>query len=103
MTNSFAAIASFVASPIMARYGYYQPYFIVGAAITTVSGGLTYTFDIDTGIGKQIGYQIVMGLGTGSVIQIPPIIAGVVTSNADKSVGLAAVLGKLSLRLFAQN
>lgn len=78
----------------MAKYGYYQPYFIVGAAITTVSGGLTYTLDIYTSTSKQVGYQILMGLGTGLVIQIPPIIAGVVTSNADKAVGLAAVLSE---------
>ena len=79
----------------MAKYGYYQPYFIVGAAITAVSGGLTYTFDINTSIGKQIGYQILMGFGIGLVVQIPPIIAGVVTSNGDKAVGLAAVLSEL--------
>lgn len=78
----------------MAKYGYYQPYFIVGAAITAISGGLVYTLDIDTSVGKQAGYQILMGLGTGLVLQIPPIIAGVVTSNADKAIGLAAVLGE---------
>ena len=79
----------------MAKYGYYQPYFIVGAAITAISGGLVYTFDIGTSVGKQTGYQILMGFGTGLVLQIPPIVAGVVTSNADKAIGLAAVLGEL--------
>jgi len=53
----------------MAKSGYYQPYFILGAAITAISGGLTYTFDM----GKQVGYQILMGFGTGLVLQIPPI------------------------------
>ncbi|KAK6062425.1 major facilitator superfamily transporter [Seiridium cupressi] len=86
------SVVTFVASPLMAKYGYYLPYFVVGAAITAVSGGLTYTFDIETSIGKQVGYQILMGFSTGLVLQIPPIIAGVVTSNADKAVGLSVVL-----------
>lgn len=76
----------------MSRYGYYQPYLIAGATLAIISGGLTYSLDSDTNIGKQIGYQILMGTGLGIVIQIPPIIGGVVTSNADKAVGLAAVL-----------
>jgi MFS transporter, DHA2 family, glioxin efflux transporter len=87
----------------MAKYGYYQPYFIVGAAITVVSGGLTYTLNIDTSIGRQVGYQILMGFGTGLVLQIPPIIAGIVTSNADKAVGLAAVLSELRFHLLFQS
>lgn len=45
-------MVTFIASPIMAKYGYYQPYFIVGAAITAISGGLVYTLDIDTSVGK---------------------------------------------------
>ncbi|KAK6075840.1 major facilitator superfamily transporter [Seiridium cupressi] len=72
------SIVTFVASPLMAKYGYYLPYFVVGAAITAVSGGLTYTFDIET----------TLALCSKS----PPIIAGVVTSNADKAVGLSVVL-----------
>ena len=87
----------------MAKYGYYQPYFIVGAAITAVSGGLVYTLDIDTSVGKQAGYQILMGLGTGLVLQIPPIVAGVVTSNADKAIGLAAVLSELRSYFWLQS
>lgn len=76
----------------MAKYGYYQPYLIVGATLAIISGGLTYSLDVDTGIGKHIGYQVLMGAALGIVIQIPPIIGSVVTSNADKAVGLAAVL-----------
>jgi len=67
--------------------------FLVGAAISTVAGGLLYTLDVDSSLGKEIGYQILLGLGVGTVVQIPPIVAGVVNKNADKAVGLGNVLG----------
>lgn len=79
----------------MAKFGYYQPYFIVGAILTAVAGGLVYTFELDTSIGRQLGYQLLMGFGTGLVLQIPPVVAGLVTSNADKAVGLGVVLSEL--------
>lgn len=97
MTNItlVTAVVTFVASPVMAKFGgYYLPYLLVGGAVTAVAGGLTYTFDIDTSVGKQVGCQILMGAGVGLVVQIPPIIAGVVTSNADRAVGLANVLSE---------
>ncbi|KAI1146866.1 putative gliotoxin efflux pump [Nemania diffusa] len=86
------SIFSFVASIAVGKYGKYTLFMLVGAAISAVAGGLIYSFDIDTDLGKQIGYQILLGLGIGSVIQIPPIAAGIVNNNADKAIGLGAVL-----------
>ncbi|KAJ8106107.1 hypothetical protein ONZ43_g7175 [Nemania bipapillata] len=86
------SLFSFVASIAVGKYGKYTLFMLVGAAISAVAGGLIYTFDIETDIGKQIGYQILLGLGIGLVIQIPPIVAGIVNNNADKAIGLGAVL-----------
>ncbi|KAF2969875.1 hypothetical protein GQX73_g3712 [Xylaria multiplex] len=86
------SVFSFFASVVIGKYGKYTLFEIVGAAIAAVAGGLIYTLDIDTSLGKQVGYQILLGLGIGLVAQIPPIVAGVVNTNADKAVGLGAVL-----------
>ncbi|GAW15684.1 hypothetical protein ANO14919_051030 [Xylariales sp. No.14919] len=86
------SVFSFVASLAIGKYGKYTLFEIVGAAISAIAGGLIYTLDIDTSLDKQVGYQILLGLGIGMVVQIPPIVAGVVNTNADKAVGLAAVL-----------
>ena len=67
---------------------------IVGAAIAVIGAGLVYTFDLDTGLGKQIGYQLVVGFGVGSVIQLPVIVAGALSAIKDKALGLSVVLGK---------
>lgn len=67
---------------------------LVGAAVCTVSAGLIYTLDENSNLGEHVGYQFLLGFGMGPVVQIPPIVAGIVNKNADKSLGLGAVLGK---------
>ncbi|KAI0404771.1 putative gliotoxin efflux pump [Xylaria palmicola] len=86
------SFASFIGSVVVGKYGKYMLFEIVGITVATVGCGLLYTLDIDTGLGKQIGYQILLGVGVGWVVQIPPIVAGVVNTNADKATGLAAIL-----------
>ncbi|KAI0516771.1 putative gliotoxin efflux pump [Xylaria bambusicola] len=86
------SIFSFAGSVAVGKYGKYSLFMLVFTAITVVSGGLIYTFDVDTSLGKQIGYQILLGVGVGPVIQIPPIVAGIVNKNADKALGLGSVL-----------
>ncbi|KAI1306834.1 putative gliotoxin efflux pump [Xylaria venustula] len=86
------SVFSFAGSVAIGKYGKYTLFEVLGAAISAVAGGLIYTFDVDTSLGKQIGYQILLGLGIGWIVQIPPIVAGVVNTNADKATGLAAML-----------
>ncbi|KAI1112036.1 putative gliotoxin efflux pump [Nemania sp. NC0429] len=86
------SVASFVGSVVVGKYGKYMLFEILGVAIAAVAGGLIYTLDIDTSLGKQIGYQLLLGVGIGWVVQIPPIVAGIVNTNADKAIGLAAIL-----------
>lgn len=94
-TNTVKAIATLISSVAFGKIGRYSPFLFVGAAISAVGGGLIYTLDVDTGLGKQIGYQILLGAGVGVVVQIAPIIAGAVSSDEDKAIALGAVLGKL--------
>lgn len=79
---------------MIGKYGKYTLFEVLGAAIATIAGGLIYTLDVDTSLGKQIGYQLLLGVGVGWVVQIPPIVAGIVNTNADKAIGLAAILGE---------
>jgi hypothetical protein len=95
LTERYRAIVTFIASIAVGKMGYYSPFLLVGAVVSAVAGALMYSLDVDTSLGKQIGYQILLGTGVGLVVQIPPIVAGAVSSNADKSVALGAVLGKL--------
>jgi hypothetical protein len=89
-----------VSSVAVGKLGYYQPFLVVGSAISAAAGGLIYTFDVDTGLGKQIGYQALLGLGVGLVVQIPPIVAGAVNSDGDKAIALGVVLSEFILGRF---
>ncbi|KAI0448620.1 hypothetical protein F5B21DRAFT_521570 [Xylaria acuta] len=83
---------SFIDSVAIGKHGNYTLSEVIGAAIAAVTGGLIYTLDINTSLGREIGYRILLGLGIGWVVQIPPIVAGIVNTNDDKASGLAAVL-----------
>jgi Na+/melibiose symporter-like transporter len=78
----------------LGKVGKFQPFMIVGALIAIIGAGLVYTFDLDTGLGKQIGYQLVIGFGVGSVIQLPVIVAGALSAMKDNALALSVVLGK---------
>ncbi|CAM1500831.1 Fc.00g099930.m01.CDS01 [Cosmosporella sp. VM-42] len=87
-----SSIVTFISSVALGKVRKYNLLLLVGAAISAISGGLIYTFDVDTSLGKQIGYQILLGTGVGLVVQVPPIVAGAVSSDADKAIALSAVL-----------
>ena len=63
--------------------GIAAPIIVVGTALGTVCVGLLYTFDIDTGEGKWIGYQVIGGVGWGIASQIPIITVQATATAAD--------------------
>ncbi|KAL2760159.1 hypothetical protein ACRALDRAFT_1054010 [Sodiomyces alcalophilus JCM 7366] len=49
----------------MSKFGYYMPWFFVGALLAVAGGALMYTVDIDTTVGEIYGYSILLGIGGG--------------------------------------
>ncbi|KAJ5609975.1 hypothetical protein N7510_006694 [Penicillium lagena] len=45
--------------------GYYTPLMFAGSAFLTIGSGLCTTLRVDTGYGKWIGYQVIIGIGAG--------------------------------------
>ncbi|KAI1746639.1 MFS gliotoxin efflux transporter glia [Xylaria castorea] len=86
------SIASFVSSAFVGKIGLYSPFLLVGAALSTIGAGLIYTWDLDTSIGRIIGYQIIYGVGTGISVQIPLIVVSVVVAAADHAIATATIL-----------
>jgi MFS family permease len=62
-------IASILQGVALTKIGYATPFMVIGAAIGTISAGLFYTFDIDTSVGKWVGYQILCGFAVGGAFQ----------------------------------
>ena len=71
------------------KIGYYTPLAIIGSCIMSVGAGLLTTFQVDTGEGKWIGYQIVYGIGLGLCFQVPNLAAQTVLPKPDVPSGLA--------------
>ncbi|KAL2215028.1 putative MFS aflatoxin efflux pump [Thermoascus aurantiacus ATCC 26904] len=77
---------------ITPKIGYYTPFSIVGSCIMSVGAGLLTTFQVDTGEGKWIGYQILYGIGLGLCFQTPNLAAQTVLPKKDVPIGLALML-----------
>lgn len=65
---------------------------LAGSILATIGAGLIYTFDLTSGLGPIIGYQILYGTGTGLSVQIPVVVAGALSSTDDQAITMATVL-----------
>ncbi|OQD81935.1 hypothetical protein PENANT_c024G01541 [Penicillium antarcticum] len=78
-----------VSGAVTSIFGYYTPLLIAGGAISIVGSVLITTWDVHTGSGKWIGYQIVAGVGFGLTLQQPNIAAQAVLPKSDAPIGLS--------------
>jgi len=77
---------------INGRIGYYTPLAILGSCIMSVGAGFLTTFQVNTGEGKWIGYQILYGIGLVLCFQIPNLAAQTTLPKQDVPTGLALML-----------
>ncbi|KAI4254387.1 MAG: hypothetical protein L6R42_007212, partial [Xanthoria sp. 1 TBL-2021] len=54
---------------LMAKFGYYMPWYLVGGALILVGSSLMYTVDCNTSASTVYGYSVLIGIGTGSFLQ----------------------------------
>lgn len=68
------SIFTIISGGLITVFGHFAYLMVIGAVIATVGSGLIYMFDINTGAGEWIGYQIIAGVGTGLACQIAIIV-----------------------------
>lgn len=54
-------ICILISGALVTKFGYYLPWCLVAAAITTVGAGLISTWEASTSLGKLLGYQVLLG------------------------------------------
>jgi MFS transporter, DHA2 family, glioxin efflux transporter len=69
-----ASLFTVASGVLITVFGYYIPLMIFGSILVCVGSGLIYTLEIDSGSGKWIGYQALVGIGLGLMFQIPVIV-----------------------------
>ena len=72
--------------------GYYNPFMLLTPIFMGIGAGLTTTFNLEIETSKWIGYQIILGVGTGFGFQQPIIAAQTVLPMADVPIGTAFVI-----------
>lgn len=54
---------------LMSRFGWYQPWYIIGGILAVIGGALMYTVDETTSVSRIYGYTVLIGGGVGMFIQ----------------------------------
>ncbi|KAK4162431.1 putative efflux system protein [Cladorrhinum sp. PSN259] len=85
-------IISVVVGGVVTVWGYYTPFMIVTAVLSTIGYGLMTTFEPDTSAGKWIGYQILIGLGIGAGMQQPLMAVQTVLDIKDVPTGTSVII-----------
>jgi len=87
-----ASLFSIVSGGLLTVWGHYIPIMVFGSIVASIGAGLVYSLEIHTGSSKWIGYQALVGIGTGLIFQIPVIVAQAVVKPADLSSVTAMIL-----------
>ncbi|KAL6789516.1 major facilitator superfamily domain-containing protein [Trichoderma sp. SZMC 28013] len=64
-------VGTILAGGLVTKLGALNPWIWAGSVVLAVATGLYCTFDVDTGAGRWIGYQILQGFGFGVMAQMP--------------------------------
>jgi hypothetical protein len=86
------SIFTILSGIVLSTWGYYVPVLAVGSIFASVGSGLIYTLDVNSPSREWIGYQAVVGVGIGLVIQIPIIVGQAVVQPSDISAISAIML-----------
>lgn len=58
-----------ISGGLVSYWGYYWPFLVSFPTLMAIGSGLLYTIRADTSSPKLIGFQIILAVGTGSVMQ----------------------------------
>nr|WNN28541.1 putative major facilitator type transporter [Phoma sp.] len=86
------AIFSILAGFVVGGTGHYTGILMLGSSLITIGAGLMLKLDIGSPSSAWIGYQVVIGIGSGMVLQAPIIVAQGTVEKADMSNVSAIIL-----------
>ncbi|KAI8230851.1 MFS general substrate transporter [Colletotrichum sp. SAR 10_86] len=92
-------VAIFVNGLLMARFGYYMPWYLVGSLISVGGGALMYPVDRSSSQSAIYGYTVLIGFGIGIFIQASFSVAQAIVDPKN----VAAVVGFMTLAQYLGN
>lgn len=85
-------LMSIVSGGLVTALGYYTPFMIASSVLMTIGAGLISMFEVDTGKGAWIGYQVIYGAGVGFGMQQALIAAQTVLHIDDVPIGTSLIM-----------
>lgn len=76
----------------VSKLGYYLPWAVSASVAMTIGSGLIATWSTTTGLGKWVGYQVIMGLGRGAALQQGMIALQTVLPDSQVAVAMAVMM-----------
>ncbi|KAM7199143.1 major facilitator superfamily transporter [Rhypophila sp. PSN 637] len=86
------AIAILGSGWLVSKFGYVQPFMLIGTVLVSMAGGLLSTLKPDSGAVLWITFQIIAGIGIGTSTEQPAIAVQALVEESDAPLGIAAVL-----------
>lgn len=87
----------FLNGTLLAKFGYYMPWYTAGGLLAMTGATLMYTVDLETSTSRIYGYTVLMGSGVGMWLQASFSVAQAVVSPEN----VAACVGFITLAQFA--
>jgi MFS transporter, DHA2 family, glioxin efflux transporter len=87
-----AGLASLVAGGAITATGHFIPVMVIGSCLTAIGAGLIHSLKVGSSSSHWIGYQIILGVGIGSIFQIPATVAQSSVPTEDLAAASAIVL-----------
>jgi hypothetical protein len=91
MVVSFVVFAA-LGSALTSVTGYYVPFVYISVLFMALGTGLLTTLEVDSGDGKWIGYQFLLGMGVGFGLQAPVTAAQTALDLGDIPVGTSVII-----------
>lgn len=92
-------VTIFINGALLAKFGYYMPWYLVGGLLCAAGGALMYTVDQDTTETRIYGYTVLIGFGVGCWIQASFSVAQAVVDAEH----VAPAIGFITLAQFLGN
>ncbi|PQE17083.1 MFS drug efflux transporter protein [Rutstroemia sp. NJR-2017a BBW] len=86
----------FANGALMARWGYYMPWYLVGGLLAMAGSALMYTVDLETSSSRIYGYTVIIGVGVGMWLQASFSVAQAVVKPA----AIGSAVGFMTLAQF---
>ncbi|KAJ5129717.1 uncharacterized protein N7515_005756 [Penicillium bovifimosum] len=85
------AFSGMFTGAIIHRTGRYLELIWIGLVLLTIGNGLYITLDVDSSVGKIVGFQLLSGLGAGFLFQTPIIAIQAMVSQEDTATATATI------------